>query len=213
METTKKENPEARRWLDKIPSHQWALAHDDGRRYEIMTIMRDHFFESFWSLGLPVTAAVLLLFDELGLQSRQGICDSRGRLNCGEMYTKPVMDKFEEFRTGSVTYIIMPLDDNAFQVTQPLQKNGWIVQLKDSSCTCGGFQFVDDCYSVEELNRTYAATFNSIPEISAWQETSGVPTMFPPVIPPLRPPTNVSGKYKQKTTPRTILKKKSSIFL
>ena len=30
-------NVEARNWLEQIPFEKWALSHDGGRRYEIMT--------------------------------------------------------------------------------------------------------------------------------------------------------------------------------
>ncbi|CAL9237465.1 unnamed protein product, partial [Arabidopsis halleri] len=74
----------------------------------------------------------------------------------------------------------------------------------DSTCTCGKFQsykfpclhalavceklkinplqYVDDCYSVERYCKTYAATFSPVPEVSAWPEASGVPTLFPPSL-------------------------------
>ncbi|VVA93535.1 unnamed protein product [Arabis nemorensis] len=207
METIEKENPETRRWLDKIPPHQWALAHDGGRSYGDMTMnIEKYICESLPSPGLPVTAVTLLLFDEIRMNFHQVLSDSRRRLNQGDMYTKHVIDELEEFRTASVTYVVMPLDNNEFKVTEPLQKDGWIVQLSKCTCTCGEFQknkiscvhaltvceklkinplqYVDNCYSLELLYRTYSAKFNPVPEVSAWPEVSGVPTLLPPAIPP-----------------------------
>ncbi|CAA7015776.1 unnamed protein product [Microthlaspi erraticum] len=147
MDTIKKENSEAWEWLDKMPPHQWALAHDGGRRYGFMITNIELLFsvcDSIQSLGLAlpvtVTGAALLQLDELRIDFQKSLCDSLGRLKRGDMYTKPVMDTLEEFRTTSVTYVVMPLDNNAFQVTTPLRKNGWIVQLNDLTCTCGEFQ-------------------------------------------------------------------------
>ncbi|XP_010430547.1 PREDICTED: uncharacterized protein LOC104714786 [Camelina sativa] len=221
MKDIEKKNLEARKWLDQFPQSQWALAHDSGRRYRVMTIETENVFaicESFQSLGLPVTATVLLLFDEMRLFFKTGLCDSSGRVNRGEMYTKPVMDKLEELMTDSITHVIMPLEKGAFQVTEPLQNDEWIVRLNECTCTCGKFQsnkfpclhvlavceklkinplqYVDNCYTLDRLYKTYAATFSPVPEVSAWPEASGVPTLFPPVI--LPPPNNsVNDKTKE----------------
>ncbi|XP_010430549.1 PREDICTED: uncharacterized protein LOC104714788 [Camelina sativa] len=219
MKDIENKNLAARKWLDQFPQSQWAQAHDSGRRYGTMMGETESFFpvcESFKALGLPVTAIALLLFDEMRTYFKQGRCDS-SRANCGDVYTKLVTDKLEEFRTASVTYVVMPLDKGAFQVTEPLKKDGWIVRLSECTCTCGEFQsvklpclhalavceklkinplqYVDDCYTLERLHKTYAATFYHVPEVSAWPEASGVPTLFPPppvILPPL-PPSIVSA--------------------
>ncbi|CAH2048318.1 unnamed protein product, partial [Thlaspi arvense] len=231
------ENPEARRWLDKLPPHQWTLAHDGGRRCGYTSIDSETSFsicESFQSPGLPVTATALFLFDVLRLNFQIGLRDSRGRLKRGDMYTKPVTDKLKEFTTASVTDVVMPLDNNSFQVTTPLKMNGWIVRLSDCTCTCGEFQsekipclhaltvceklkinplvYVDDCFTLERLHKTYASTFSPVPEVSAWPEACGVPTLFPPVIPPPPPPpTKVSGERKKSdTSPKASSKRKTT---
>lgn len=232
------DNPEARKWLYQFPQNQWSLVHDSGKRYGIMEINTKALFavcERFGMADHVVTGFVLLLFDELRSSFEKSFSSSRASLSCGDVYTEPVIDKLEEFRTSSITYIVMPLDNNTFQVASPLQKNEWIVQLSDCTCTCGEFQsskfpclhalvvckklkfnplqYVDDCYTFERLNKTYAATFSPVPEISAWPEASGVPRLFPPVIPPPTPPsppptmpsppTNVS----KRKTPRTSKRK------
>ncbi|KAG7587678.1 MULE transposase domain [Arabidopsis suecica] len=219
MKDIEKKNSEARKWLDQFPQTQWALAHDSGRRYGVMTIETEVLFaicESFQSLGLSVTANALRLFDELRLLFHTGLCDSSGRVNCGDVYTKLVTDKLDEFRTASVTYVVMPIDKGVFQVTEPLHKDGWIVRLRECTCTCGKFQskkfpclhvlavceklkinplqYVDDCYTLERLFKTYTATFSPVPKVSAWPEASGIPTLFPPVMSLPPPPPNLSGK-------------------
>lgn len=108
-----------------------------------MTVETEDLFaicESFQSLGLSVTGNALILFDEMRLVFHTGLCDSSGRVNCGDVYTKLVMEKFDEFRTTSVTCVVMPLDKSAYQVTEPLHKHGWIVRLSECTCTCGKFQ-------------------------------------------------------------------------
>ncbi|ANM60348.1 DEK carboxy-terminal domain protein [Arabidopsis thaliana] len=130
------------------------------------------------------------------------------------------MDQLEKLMTDSIPHVVMPLEKGLFQVTEPLQEDEWIVQLSEWSCTCGEFQlkkfpclhvlavceklkinplqYVDDCYSLDRLYKTYAATFSPVPEVAAWPEASGVPTLFPPVI---LPPPNVSVNDKAKVPP------------
>ncbi|XP_010419504.2 PREDICTED: uncharacterized protein LOC104705235 [Camelina sativa] len=216
MKKIEQDNPEARKWLDQFPQNLWALVHDSGRRYGIMEINTKALFavcKAFELADHVVTGSVLLLFDELRSFFDKSFNCSRSSLNCGDVYTEPVMDKLEEFRTFFVTYnyIVMPVDNNAFQVTTPLQKDEWIVQLSNCTCSCGEFQrckfpclhalavckklkfnplqYVDDCYTLQQLNRTYAANFSDVPEILAWPEASGVPRLLPPFIPPSPPPS------------------------
>ncbi|EOA34269.1 hypothetical protein CARUB_v10021783mg [Capsella rubella] len=216
MNDIKKNNREAQKWLDQFPQNKWAQAHDSGRRYGVMTTDTENvfaIFESVQSLGLPVTANILLLFDEMRLFFNTGLCDSRGRVNRGDMYIKTIMEKLEELMTDSITHVIMPLEKGVFQVSEPLKNDEWVVRLNECTCTCGKFQskkfpclhalavceklkinplqYVDDYYTLERLHKTYAATFSPVPEVSAWPEASGVPTLFPPVI---LPQPNVSGK-------------------
>ncbi|KAL6560408.1 hypothetical protein OROGR_003967 [Orobanche gracilis] len=64
METIEKLNPEARKWLDAIPKEKWALAHDGGRRYGIMTTNLSEVFNSVLKGArcLPITSLVQLTF-------------------------------------------------------------------------------------------------------------------------------------------------------
>ncbi|XP_010418482.1 PREDICTED: uncharacterized protein LOC104704060 [Camelina sativa] len=105
------------------------------------------------------------------------------------------MDKLDEFRTGTVTYVVMPLQKGAFKVTEPLHKDGWIVLLSECTCTCGKFQ----SKKFPCLHALAVCTFAPVPDVSAWPEASGIPTLFPPVMSLPPPPTS----------PRTIQKKKS----
>ncbi|XP_010430548.1 PREDICTED: uncharacterized protein LOC104714787 [Camelina sativa] len=216
MKDMEKKNPEARRWLDQTPPHQWALAHDSGLRYGIMEIDPEDVFSVCTDFLNYTTGDVMLLFDELRSLFDKCLSSSCFSLNRGDVYTKPVMDKLEEFMTGSVSYVIAPLERDAFQVSKHSEKEEWIVQLNDSTCTCGEFQsekfpcphalavceklkinplqYVDDCYSVERYHKTYAAPFYPVPEVSTWPEASGVPTLFPPC------PPNSSGKASHMTS-------------
>ncbi|XP_020890824.1 uncharacterized protein LOC110230918 isoform X1 [Arabidopsis lyrata subsp. lyrata] len=205
MKEIEKRNPEARRLLAQTPPHQWALAHDSGLRFGVMELEPEDMFPVCTDLQYYTTADVMLMFDDLRSSFGKSLSSSRCSLNRGELYTKPVMDRFEEFMTDSITYVITPLERDSFKVSESSKKEEWIVQLNDSTCTCGKFQsykfpclhalavceklkinplqYVDDCYSVERWCKTYAATFSPVPEVSAWPEASGVPTLFPPSPP------------------------------
>ena len=60
-------NPEAQQWLKAIPLEIWALSHDGGQRYEIMTTNMSEVFNSVLkgACSLPITALVQLTFFRL----------------------------------------------------------------------------------------------------------------------------------------------------
>ena len=57
-------NYEAQQWLEAIPFQLWALSHDGGQRYEIMTTNMSEVFNSVLkgARSLPLTALVQLTF-------------------------------------------------------------------------------------------------------------------------------------------------------
>lgn len=117
IETIEKDNPEARRWLDQTPQSHWALPHDGGRRYGIMEIYTAALFSECRGFELAdhvLTGSLLLLFDELRNSFNESSLFSRYSLNCGDVYTKPVTDKLENFRKASVAYVVTPLENDAF---------------------------------------------------------------------------------------------------
>ena len=60
-------NSKAQQWLEAIPLEMWALAHDGGRRYGIMTTNMSEGFNSVLkgACSLPITALVQLNFFRL----------------------------------------------------------------------------------------------------------------------------------------------------
>ncbi|XP_013583380.1 PREDICTED: probable LRR receptor-like serine/threonine-protein kinase At4g31250 [Brassica oleracea var. oleracea] len=202
-------------------------------QYLLLPVVNDHSLETMLEVSRmwnqcrgfeladqAVTGSVILLFDELRDWFDNRSHRSRGSLNFSNVYTKPVADKLEEFRTATTTYIVIPLDNNTFKVAEEASEDDddeWIVQLNGdcSCCTCGDFQshkfpclhplavckqlkinplqYVDNCYTFDRNYKTYAATFSPVPELSAWPEASGVPRLFPPVIPKLPPPSPPSS--------------------
>ncbi|VVB01540.1 unnamed protein product [Arabis nemorensis] len=102
-----------------------------------------------------MTGGVVILFGELRDAFDKSFSCSRGSHNRGDVFTKVVMDKLEEFismprkntklrpiwkTVSAPTYVITPLEGNAFQVSESSKKKEWIVQLNDSTCTFGKFQ-------------------------------------------------------------------------
>lgn len=65
----------------------------------------------------------MLMFDELRDAVGESFTCSRG-----DAYTKPVMDKLEEFMKDSDAHVITPLENDA-------SEEHWIVQLNDSICS------------------------------------------------------------------------------
>ena len=67
MTTIRRINSEAQQWLEAIPFQLWALSHDGGRRYEIMTTNISEVFNSVLkgARSLPLTALVQLTFFRL----------------------------------------------------------------------------------------------------------------------------------------------------
>ena len=60
-------NSEAQHLLEAIPLELWALSHDGGRRYEVMTTNMSEVFNSVLkgARNLPITALVQLTFFRL----------------------------------------------------------------------------------------------------------------------------------------------------
>ena len=67
MNTIGRINPEALQWLEAVPLQLWALSHDGGRRYGLMTTNISEVFNSVLkgARSLPVTALVQLTFFRL----------------------------------------------------------------------------------------------------------------------------------------------------
>ena len=67
MTTIGRINSEAQQWLEAIPLQLWALSHDGGQRYKIMTTNMSEVFNSVLkgARSLPLTALVQLTFSRL----------------------------------------------------------------------------------------------------------------------------------------------------
>ena len=93
MTTIVRINSEAQPWLEAIHLQLWALSHDGGRRYEIMTTNMSEVFNGVLkgARNLPITALVQLTFFCLNsyfvARREQGV----NRLTSDEQYT-PYVD-------------------------------------------------------------------------------------------------------------------------
>lgn len=135
-------NPEARKWLDKIPPQKWALAHDEGGlRFGIMET--NLIFATYGFINhipdLPITTCVLLIFDHLA----ELFISQRELLNSGDnKYAKHVMTKLGEYNKGR--YDVLPLDNTGerFQVVVADGDNNkrFVVHRIDRVCSCGMWQ-------------------------------------------------------------------------
>ena len=67
MDTIRIINLEAQRWFEAIPFEKWALSHDGGRRYGMMTTNMSEVFNNVLkgARSLLVTALVQLIFFRL----------------------------------------------------------------------------------------------------------------------------------------------------
>ncbi|EOA12375.1 hypothetical protein CARUB_v10025926mg [Capsella rubella] len=193
LKKIEKMDPDARKWLEKMPPHLWALAYDDGGvRYGIMTA--NTIFTTYGFINkahdFPISTCILLIFDDLA-----------------ELFKSR-----HEYKVASLTHDVLPLDQTgeSFQVTEVMQveKKGFVVHFINRVCTCGiwqlckypcshvlaacrrmnsdHLQYVNDCYNTESSLRVYAADFIPLPGVSNWPEASEVPRLLPPGI---RPPS------------------------
>ncbi|KAL1195576.1 hypothetical protein V5N11_013577 [Cardamine amara subsp. amara] len=214
-------NPEARKWLEQIPPHQWALAHDnDGLRYGIMNTNLIFSTYSFINKDrdLPITTCILLIFNHLAevFKVRHDRLKESVE-NREEVYVKHVMKKLEEYKMASRTHDVLQLDETGekFQVTKVMQTatKRFSVDCSDQVCSCriwqlykypcshvlavcrkmniDHLQYVNDFYKTESFHGVYAADFNPLPGFSDWPEASEVPRLFPPGSGPVVKPVTI----------------------
>ncbi|KAG7531697.1 MULE transposase domain [Arabidopsis suecica] len=178
LKKLEKMNPEARIWLDKLPLHQWTLAHDvGGLRFGVVL----------------TTNTIFRTYDFINKAQERSTL-------------KHVMAKLEEYKVTCRTHDVLPLDQSGqrFQVTEVMEVGNkkFFVQRSDWACTCGiwqlykhpcshviavcrrlnieHLQYVNEFYNTENFLGVYAAAFNPLPGVSDWPGTYKVPRLFPP---------------------------------
>ena len=113
-------NSEAQQWLEAIPLQLWALSHDGGRRYGILTT---NMFEVFNSVlkgarNLPITALVQLTFFHLNSYFVARKEQGDNRLTSDQQYT-PYADaqiKARVVKAGSMEIVLYDHMQGRFHV-------------------------------------------------------------------------------------------------
>ena len=110
MATIGRINPEAQQWLEAIPLTLWALSHDGGQRYGIMTTNMSEAFNSVLkgARSLPITALVQLTFSHLNSYFVARREKGADRLASDEQFTQYVDAQIQGcvVKVGSMEIII-----------------------------------------------------------------------------------------------------------
>ena len=140
MATIGRINPEALQWLEAIPLPLWALSHDGGRRYGIMTTNMSEVFNSVLkgARSLPITALVQLTFSRLNSYFVARREQGAARLASDEQFT-PYVDAQIQCRVvkaGSMEIVLYDHLQGSFHVKS---RSGRIhhLNLNEKKCTCG----------------------------------------------------------------------------
>ncbi|XP_010471894.1 PREDICTED: uncharacterized protein LOC104751609 [Camelina sativa] len=239
LKKIEKMDPEARKWLEKMPLYLWALAYDDGGiRFGIMTT--NTIFKTYGFIdNLRIITCIFLIFDHLAelFKSRHGRpADSPNGI---DQYAKHVMTNLEEYKVASQTHDVLPLEHTGerFQVTEMMQvgEKRFVVHFSNRVCTCGiwqlckypcshviavcrrmnsdHLQYINDYYNTESSLRGYAAAFNPLPGVSDWPEASEVPRLLPPgTLPPsvVCPVTTELSRNDTSTSKLVVGRKRSN---
>lgn len=121
-------NPEARKWLDKIPVVQWALAHNRGESYGIMTTNLSEVFNSVLkgARSFPISVCVQLTFYPLVsiFNTKRGLAN--GALEKGDPRTLQVMVKIQGKLSMANTHKLTPFHERrgVFKVMTTPQVSG-----------------------------------------------------------------------------------------
>ncbi|XP_034689192.1 uncharacterized protein LOC117917075 [Vitis riparia] len=223
METIGRINQDALSWLEVIPFEKWALSHDGGRRYGIMTTNMSEMFNSVLkgARSFPITAFVQLTFYRVNsyfvVRREHGV----SRLASGEQYTPYVDAKINAnvVKAGSHEVVLYDHFQGLFHVkgSKKTSSGGRThrVNLREHGCTCGktliyGFScshflaachfrsidfrsFVQHYYTIQSYFSTCAPLFNPIHNEYEW------PPYVGPVIVPADSMKRVSGGRPKST--------------
>ena len=113
MTTIGRINYEAQQWLERIPFQLWALSHDGGRRYGIMTTNMSEVYNCVLkgAHSLPFTALVQLTFFRLNSYFVARREQGANRLTSDEQFT-PYVDAHIQGRVVKAGLIEIVLYDH-----------------------------------------------------------------------------------------------------
>ncbi|RVX08331.1 hypothetical protein CK203_017615 [Vitis vinifera] len=147
METIGKINQDALSWLKAIPFEKWALSHDGGRRYGIMTTNMSEVFNSVLkgARSFPITAFVQLTFYRVNSYFAVRREHGASRLASGEQYTPYVDAKINAnvVKAGSHEVVLHDHFQGLFHVKASKGRKKTssggrthCVNLREHVCTC-----------------------------------------------------------------------------
>ena len=216
MATIGRINPEALQWLEAIPLPLWALSHDGGRRYGIMTTNMSEVFNSVLkgARSLPISALVQLTFSRLNSYFVARREQGAARLTSDEQFTPYVDAQIQGrvIKAGSMEIVLYDHLQGRFHVKS---RSGRIhhLNLHEKKCTCGktliyGFpcshiiaacqhrcvdfrSFVQGYYTTQSYCDTWASLFYPIFNEDEWPLYDG-----PTIVAPESMKRQVSGRPK-----------------
>ena len=203
MNTIGRINSEALQWIKAIPLQLWALSHDGGRRYGLMTTNISEVFNSVLkgARSLPVTALVQLTFFCLNgyFVARREL--GANRLTSIERFT-PYVEAQIQARVVKAGLMEIVLYDHVQGLFNVKSRRGRThrLNLHEKKCTCGktliyGFPcshmiaackhrcvdfrlFVEGYYTTQSYYDTWASLFHPIFNEDEWPLYGG-PTIVP----------------------------------
>ena len=204
MNTIGRINSEALQWLEAILFQLWALSHDGGRRYGLMTTNILEVFNSVLkkARSLPVTALVQLTFFRLNSNSVARKEVGANRLTTIEQFT-PYVDAQIQGRVVKVGSMEIVLYDHVKGLFHVKSRSGrtHCLNLHEKICTCEktliyGFPcshiivacqhhcvdfrlFVEGYYTTQSYYDTWATLFHPIFNEDEWPLYDGT-TIVPP---------------------------------
>ena len=140
MNAIERINSEALQWLEAVPFQLWALSHDGGRRYGLMTTNISEVFNSVLkgARSLPVTALVQLTFFRLNsyFVARREV--GANRLASTEQFTLYVDAQIQGrvVKAGSMEFVLYDHVKGLFHV-KSMSGRTHRLNLHEKICTCG----------------------------------------------------------------------------
>ncbi|RVW27306.1 hypothetical protein CK203_107311 [Vitis vinifera] len=176
MDTIGRINAEARNWLEQISLEKWALSHDGGWRYGIMTT---NMFEVFNGVlkdahNLPITALVRLTFYRVNSYFTVRREHGASWLASGEEFTLHIDAKIKAKVVKAGAYEVLLYDHvvGRFHVktghsvgSSNRKPHTYHVTLQTGSCTC--------YYSTRAYLSTWAPLFYLIFDDLEWPQYNG----------------------------------------
>lgn len=155
MQKIRSLSPDAADWLENIPLEQWAVAHDAGRRYGVMTTNLSEVFNKVLkgARNLPITACAQLTFYRIAGYFDDRRAQSEASMKAKQKHTPYVLEKILSRQLKASAHEVKKCDmsTDVFSVQTAIHgqfrdkgNNVQVVKLSEKTCTCGKWQ----CYRI-----------------------------------------------------------------